>query len=75
MRKELENEIIRLAKEDALNGLGCEIKYELNDVLADCGYTVEDLDEAYNLYFRTYCEYKTMKEDVYGGDRIDVFSL
>ena len=55
MGKELENEIIRLAKEDACCGLGCEIKYELNDVLSDCGYTVEDLDEAYNLYFRTYC--------------------
>ena len=75
MRKELENEIIRLAKEDACCGLGCEIKYELNDVLSDCGHIVEDLDEAYNLYFRTYCEYKTMKENVYGGDRIGVFSL
>ena len=75
MGKELENDIIRLAKEDVLSGFGCEIKYELNDVLSDCGYTVEDLDEAYNLYFRTYCEYKTMKEDNYGGDRIDVFSL
>ena len=75
MKKELENDIIRLAKEDALSGFGCEIKYELNDVLSDCGYTVEDLYEAYNLYFRTYCEYKTMKEDSYGSYRIDVFSL
>ena len=75
MRKELENDIIRLAKEDALSGFGCEIKYELNDVLSDCGHTVEDLDSAYDLYFRTYCEYKTMKEDSYGGNGIDVFSL
>ena len=75
MRKELESEIIRLAKEDALSGFGYEIKYELYEVLSDCGNTVEDLDEAYNLYFRTYCEYKTMKEESYGSDRIDVFSL
>ena len=75
MKKELENEIIRLAKEDARSGFDSEMRYELNDVLSACGYIVEDLDEAYNLYFRTYCEYKTMKEDVYGGDRIDVFSL
>lgn len=64
MEKELENDIIRLAKEDARSGFDSEMKLELNIVLSDCGHTVKDIDAAYQLYFKTYCEYKSIKEEV-----------
>ena len=64
MEKELENDIIRLAKEDARSGFDSEMKHELNTVLSDCGHTVKDIDAAYRLYFKTYCEYKSIKEGV-----------
>ena len=64
MEKELENDIIRLAKEDVDSGFECEMKHELNTVLSDCGHAVKDLDAAYSLYFKIYCEYKSIKEDI-----------
>ena len=64
MEKELENDIIRLAKEDVRSGFDSEMKLELNIALSDCGHTVKDIDAAYHLYFKTYCEYKSIKEGV-----------
>ena len=60
----LEKDIIRLAKEDVDSGFESEMKHELNTVLSDCGHAVKDLDAAYSLYFKTYCEYKSIKEDI-----------
>lgn len=64
MKKELEKDIIRLAREDVNHDFDSEMKHELETVLSECGYIVDDIDDAYSLYLRTYCEYKSIKEDI-----------
>lgn len=64
MEKELQQEIFRIAKEDVELGYDVEMKHELNNVLSECGFDVKNLDEAYDLYIRTYATHKSIKEDI-----------